>query len=68
MCYYSRLDKKLSSSSTEDEIKKKYYELAKLYHPDTGKSANAERFKQVTEEYEVLSNVGTRRQYDALRR
>src|ERR687893_340956 len=61
--YYKTLgvDKKAS----QDDIKKAYRKLARQYHPDTNNDAGAEeRFKQVSEAYDVLSDAEKRKQYD----
>lgn len=60
----------VSSSASADEIKKTYRKLAKQYHPDTnvGDAKAEERFKEVSEAYDVLSSDDKRREYDEARR
>ena len=53
--------------ATQDEIKRAYRQLARKYHPDVSKEANAEaRFKEVGEAYEVLKDPEKRAAYDQL--
>jgi molecular chaperone DnaJ len=60
----------VSSGATADEIKKSYRRLAKKYHPDSNKSdpKAAERFKEISEAYTVLSDDAKRKQYDDMRK
>src|SRR5919205_1369022 len=61
--YYRVLgvDKKAS----QEDIKKAYRKLARQYHPDTNKDAGAEeRFKQISEAYDVLGDPEKRKRYD----
>jgi len=58
--YYSILG--VSKSASQDEIKKAFRKLAHKHHPDKGGSA--EKFKQINEAYQVLSNKEKREQYD----
>ena len=55
----------LAKDASEDEIKKAYRKLARQYHPDVNKAADAEeKFKEVKEAYDVLSDDGKRATYD----
>ena len=60
----------VSASATADEIKKQYRRMAKQYHPDTnkGEARSAERFKEISEAYNVLGDADKRKQYDEMRR
>ena len=59
----------LSEDASQDEIKKTYRLLARKYHPDVSKAADAEeRFKELGEAYEVLKDPEKREQYDNLRK
>lgn len=63
--YYKTLG--VSRTASKEEIKKAYRRLARKYHPDVSKIANAEsRFKDVGEAYEVLRDDEKRRIYDQL--
>lgn len=62
--YYADLGMK--RAATADEIKRAYRKLARKYHPDVSKEADAEeRFKRVAEAYEILGDVEKRAAYDA---
>ena len=63
--YYKTLD--VEKTASKDEIKKAYRRLARKYHPDVSKAADAEaRFKDVSEAYDVLKDKKKRAQYDQL--
>lgn len=61
--YYQILG--LPRSASKPELKKKYFELAKKFHPDVNKEKGAEQtFKEISEAYEVLSDDQKRQMYD----
>lgn len=63
--YYKILG--IARDANQDEIKRVYRRLARKYHPDVSKEANAEdRFKEVQEAYEVLKDPEKRAAYDQL--
>jgi len=63
--YYNTLG--VERGASQDDIKKAYRRLARKYHPDVSKEADAEeRFKEVGEAYEVLKDPEKRAAYDQL--
>lgn len=61
--YYEVLG--VGKDASPDDIKKSYRKLARQYHPDVNKAADAEdKFKEVKEAYDVLSDEQKRAQYD----
>jgi curved DNA-binding protein len=64
--YYESLG--VPRTVTPDEIKKSFRKLARLYHPDVAKDKKKaeEKFKEINEAYEVLSDADKRKKYDEL--
>lgn len=64
LSHYQRLN--IENESSQQEIKSAYYNLSKLYHPDTaGDNPNAaENFRLITESYAILTDTDKRMKYD----
>lgn len=63
--YYKILG--IPRTASRDEIQKAYRKLARIYHPDVNKTKTAEdKFKQLSEAYEVLKDTDKRKKYDML--
>ncbi|UBH25483.1 DnaJ domain-containing protein [Micrococcus porci] len=59
----------VSKDASESDIKKAYRTLARKHHPDQnpGDAAAEQRFKEISEAYDVLSDPKDRQEYDAIR-
>src|SRR5881227_1828866 len=64
--YYETLG--VPKTASEDEIRSAFRKLARKYHPDVAKdkTASEEKFKEINEAYEVLSDPAKRKKYDEL--
>lgn len=62
--YYEVLG--ITPKATQKQIKEAYYRLSKLHHPDKnkGEAGASEKFRKLTEAYEVLGNLRLRRLYN----
>lgn len=64
--YYKILG--LTADASEKEIKTAYYKMAKKYHPDLNGGKQSNEFKEMSNAYDILSDVNKKKDYDALRR
>src|SRR3981189_3008038 len=64
--YYETLG--VPKTASEDEIRSAFRKLARKYHPDVAKDKKTaeEKFKEINEAYEVLSDPDKRKKYDEL--
>lgn len=64
--YYEILG--VNKTSSQDDIKKTYRKLAKKHHPDANPNnkISEEKFKEISEAYEVLGDIDKRKKYDEL--
>lgn len=65
MRYYDLLG--VSAGASDGEIKAAYRRLARKLHPDSGRPGDVERFREIQEAYETLSDPEKRRIYDSAR-
>src|SRR5205085_7565020 len=65
--YYTVLG--VPASATQDEVKKQYRKLAAKHHPDKNQNdpKAADRFKEISEAYQVIGDADKRKQYDQMR-
>ena len=65
--YYAVLG--VPASATQADVKKQYRKLAAKHHPDKNPNdpKSAERFKEISEAYQVLGDPEKRKQYDQMR-
>jgi molecular chaperone DnaJ len=65
--YYKTLG--VAKDAKSDEIKKSYRKLARKFHPDANKgdAASEEKFKEISEAYDVLADPARRKEYDEAR-
>ena len=61
--FYSLLG--VEKTASHEEIKKAYHKLARKYHPDNKESGNEEKFKEINEAYQTLSDEKRRAEYDS---
>lgn len=60
--YYSILG--VTNKASEKEVKKAYYNNAKIYHPDKNNDVDPLIFSEMTEAYDILMNIDLKSEYD----
>ena len=60
--YYELLG--VSKTATDEEIKRAFRKLAKMYHPDNKETGDEAKFKEIGEAYAILSDPQKRKAYD----
>lgn len=60
----------VGENASDDEIKKKFRDLSKKYHPDKNKDdkSNDEKYKEITQAYDILKDPEKRKKYDQFRK
>ncbi|PKC09726.1 DnaJ-domain-containing protein [Rhizophagus irregularis] len=53
----------LPKTASDEEIKSRYYELVKIYHPDKNCDKSPERFRKIVKAYEILNNKHKKEMY-----
>src|SRR3989344_8087385 len=61
--YYSTLG--VEKGASKDDIKKAFHKLARKYHPDNKAGGDEQKFKEINEAYQILSNDKRRAEYDS---
>ncbi|MDP3726535.1 MAG: molecular chaperone DnaJ [bacterium] len=61
--YYTVLG--VEKNANKEEIKKAFHKLARKYHPDNKSAGDEQKFKEINEAYQVLSNEKRRGEYDS---
>ena len=55
----------VEKNASKEDIKKAFHKLARKYHPDNKSGGDENRFKEVNEAYQILSNDSRRAEYDS---
>ena len=61
--YYTVLG--VNQNASKEDVKKAFHKLARKYHPDNKNGGNEQKFKEINEAYQILSNDSQRAEYDS---
>ena len=64
--YYKILG--VAQNADEKDIKTQYYKLAQQHHPDKNQGKTTEKFKEITDAYNILGNQNKKKEYDEVRK